>query len=205
MKVLIACEESQELCKAFREKGHEAYSCDLQDCSGGRPEWHLKCDIRIPLSAKKKNGSCYWDLIIAHPTCTYLCNSGVGWLYRDCRTGTAADRWIKMIEATKFFMLFYNHSCEKIVIENPIPHKYAALPKFTQSIQPWQFGETEKKRTCLWIKGLPKLKHTEIMPVELRNDNIHRMGWSKNKPELRSKLRSKTFPGIARAMADQWG
>lgn len=205
MNILIACEESQAVCIEFRKLGYNAFSCDIQECSGGHPEWHIRCDVRIPLSAKKQDGSCYWDLIIAHPTCTYLCNSGVSWLYKDCRTGKAADRWAKMEEGARFFMMFYNHPCERIVIENPVPHKYAKLPKFTQSIQPWQFGNTGKKRTCLWIKGLPNLNYTEIVPVELRTSEIHDQGCSKKDPGLRSRIRSKTFPGIAKAMAEQWG
>lgn len=204
MNILIACEESQEVCKAMRVKGHSYMHCDLSPASGGHPEWHLMFDVRIPLSAKNKDGTCYWDMIIAHPPCTYLCNSGSRWLYEDCKTGTAADRWNKLIDGRDFFMLFYNHPCDKIVIENPVPHKHAMLPAFTQSIQPWQFGEPEKKRTCLWIKGLPKLIPTDIIPIQERKSTIHDMGWSKG-GELRSKLRSKTFPLVAAAFADQWG
>jgi hypothetical protein len=188
MKALIACEESQIVCKAFREKGHEAYSCDLQDCSGGHPEWHIKDDARKVLYSQK------WGLVIAHPPCTRLANSGVRWLHER-------DLWAELDNAREFFMEFWNYGAfgNAICIENPIPHKYADLPKYDQIIQPWQFGHPESKSTCLWLFNLPKLQPTNI--VERKEQRIWRMPPS---PE-RSKLRSKTFPGIAAAMAQQWG
>jgi hypothetical protein len=193
MKILVACEESQAVTIAFRNKGHEAYSCDIQDCSGGFPEWHLKGDVRLYLKQK-------WDMIITHPTCKYLANSGVCWIYKD------STRMDKVKEAAKFFMLFYNHPCEKICIENPIPHKYGELPKYTQIIQPYMFGHTESKATCLWLKGLPKLKETNNVKSEmlLLPKNIsQRLHYLPPGPE-REKLRSKTYTGIAAAMAEQW-
>jgi hypothetical protein len=189
MKVLIACEESQVVCKAFRAKGHEAYSCDIIDCSGDSPEWHLKVNVLMLLEAD-------WDMIIAFPPCTYLCNSGVRWLYEQ------DGRWTKMASAALLFAKILDNHCPKIAIENPVMHKHAKKligKGQDQIIQPWQFGHGETKATCLWLKGLPKLKPTNI--VDGREARIHRMPPG---PE-RSKLRSKTYQGIADAMADQWG
>lgn len=154
MKVLVACEESQEVCKAFRAKGHEAYSCDLQDCSGGHPEWHIKADALEILKIK-------WDLIIDHPPCTYLSNAGARWLW----AGNALNmgRYLQGLEGKDFFMKFFNADCEKIAIENPIPSNIYEMPKCTQTIQPYEFGEPWSKKTCLWLKGLPPLKPTEII------------------------------------------
>ena len=188
MRVLIACEESQEVCKAFRAKGHEAYSSDIDECSGGHPEWHIKGDV-LRLLHKTK-----WDLMIAHPPCTRLCNSGVMWLERR-------NLWDELVRAGEFFQDLKNANIPKICIENPIPHKYAKkyMGDYTQIIQPWQFGHGETKATCLWLKGLPKLKPTNI--VEGREQRLHRLPPSKD----RAKLRSKTYLGIAKAMAEQWG
>jgi hypothetical protein len=191
MKVLIACEESQAVCKEFRKLGHEAFSCDILPCSGGHPEWHIHGDAIKTLYSHK------WDLVIAHPPCTYLSNSGVRWLYNKDGSHNI-ERQDKMIEASFFFHLFLEYN-GKICIENPISHKYAALPKYSQIIQPWQFGHGETKATCLWLKGLPLLKPTNI--VEGREGKIWKMPPSPD----RAKLRSKTFPGIAKAMAEQWG
>lgn len=194
MKILVACEESQAVAIAFRNKGHEAYSCDIQDCSGGHPEWHIKDDVRNILNQK-------WDMVIAHPVCKYLANSGVSWIYKD------NTRMQKVKEAAEFFMMFYNCNCEKICIENPIPHKYGELPKYSQIIQPYMFGHMESKATCLWLKGLPKLKETNNVKSEmlLLPKNIsQRLHYLPPGPE-REKLRSKTYPGIAAAMAEQWG
>lgn len=188
-RVLIACEESQEVCKAFRKLGHEAYSCDIQECSGGHPEWHIQGDVLEQLDKE-------WDLIIAHPPCTYLCNSGVCWLYKD------KSRWDKMKDGANFFKKFLDAKCKLIAIENPIMHKYAVEiigRRQDQLIQPWMFGHGETKATCFWLKGLPKLKPTNI--VEGREQRLHKLPPSKD----RAKLRSKTFPGIAKAMAEQWG
>jgi hypothetical protein len=200
MKVLIACEESQTVCIAFRNRGHEAYSNDIQDCSGGHPEWHLQMDCLEAIKLKK------WDLIIAHPPCTYITNAGVRHLHSvPSRNGIITkihgqERFKLMREACYFFNVLYD-SCDKVCVENPVPHKYAKeiIGTYTQLIQPWQFGHGETKATCLWLKGLPFLKPTNI--VSGREARIHRMAPG---PE-RAKLRSKTFTGIAEAMASQWG
>lgn len=185
MKVLIACEESQAVTIEMRRLGHEAYSCDIQPCSGGHPEWHLQVDALELLKMK-------WDLIIAHPPCTHLCSSGARWFAEGKKP------WILQDEAPEFFMKFATADCPRIAIENPIGVMSTKYRKPDQIIQPWQFGHGETKATCLWLKGIPKLVPTEI--AEGRENRIHRMPPG---PE-RSKLRSKTFPGIARAMAEQW-
>jgi hypothetical protein len=189
MRVLVACEESQAVTKAFRAKGHEAYSCDLQDCSGGHPEWHIKGDVIHQLYND-------WDLVIAHPTCTRLTNSGVRWL-------AERDLWDDMYAACEFFNHFQSlgKSGVRVCIENPIPHKYAVeyIGKYDQIIQPWQFGHGETKATCLWLYNLPKLVPTDI--VVGREQRI----WKMSPGPERTKERSKTFSGIAAAMADQWG
>lgn len=198
MNILVACEESQTVCKAFRKKGHKAYSCDVLPCSGGKPEWHIQGDVREQLDKD-------WDMIIAHPPCTYFANSGVCWLHKD------KSRWDKLDKAAEFFNLFLNNKCPKLVIENPVPHKYALErigdTKYSQTIQPWQFGHPESKRTCLWVKGLPLLKETnnvkhiyETLPKK-EQQRLHYLPPS----EERAMLRSKTFQGIADAMAEQWG
>lgn len=198
MRILVGCEESQAVCIEFRKRGHEAYSCDLQECSGGHPEWHLLGDIRKYIFRG-------WDLFIGHPPCTYLCNSGVRWLKGN------PHRYEKMVEASEFFKMMWGWSeipIDKICLENPIPHKHAKLPPYTQLIQPWMFGDGEVKATCLWLHNLPKLiynKESNLFGDKTVSDGreakVHKMAPS---PE-RSKLRSKTFPGIAKAMAEQWG
>lgn len=197
MKVLIACEESQVVCNAFREKGHEAYSCDILATSGDHPEWHIQGDAIAVLLGQK------WDLVIAHPPCTYLCNSGVRWLKGN------PQRFEKMLAAVQFFVNIKSH-CERLgvpyCIENPIPHKYAVndfsgyrgIGKYTQIIQPWQFGHGETKATCLWLNGLPPLVPTDI--VKGREGKVWRMAPGPD----RAKMRSKTYLGIANAMAEQW-
>ena len=194
MKILIACEESQEVCKAFRAKGHDAYSCDILEPSGDLPQFHIRGDVLKFLGRNKFNDFSGWDMMIAHPPCTRLCNSGVMWLERR-------NLWGDLGKAVDFFRTLQNADIPKICIENPIPHKYAVSPlgKYDQLIQPWQFGHGETKATCLWLKGLPKLVPTDI--VEGREQRVHKLPPSKD----RAKLRSKTFPGIAKAMADQWG
>lgn len=184
-KILIACEESQAVTIAFRMLGHEAYSCDIEPCSGGYPDWHLQQDI-IPLLQKE------WDLIIAFPPCTDLAVSGARWF----KEKQADGRQKKSID---FFMEFTKANSDKIAIENPIGIMSTYYRKPDQIIQPWQFGHGETKATCLWLKGLPLLKPTNI--VEGREARIHKMPPS----EHRSKLRSKTYQGIASAMARQWG
>ena len=212
MRILLGCEESQAVCKAFRENGHEAYSCDIIECSGGHPEWHIMQDV-LPLL----NGNCEftttdgqvhridgkWDMIIAFPPCTHLAVSGARWF-------TEGKKPIELqYEARDFFMQFANANCDKIAIENPVGRMSTYWRKPDQIINPWQFGHTTNKKTCLWLKGLPLLKETNVIPKEERTDEIwlstfngKRVGWGTD--ECR-KLRSKTFPGIAQAMADQWG
>lgn len=204
LRVLIACEESQAVCKAFRELGHEAYSCDIQDCSGGHPEWHFKQDV-LPLLHE------HWDLIIAHPPCTYLTVTGNRWFnverYGDAAIQRAKDRE----EAAAFFMEFVNAPCEHIAIENPIGVMSSRYRKADQTIQPYQFGDPHRKSTCLWLKGLPKLEPTKIVEPEIvvykngkGTDSPWHMDSMKLPKEERSRFRSKTFPGIAKAMAEQW-
>lgn len=195
MRVLIACEESQEVCKAFRELGHEAYSCDLLPCSGGHPEWHIHGDVLEQLDKG-------WDLMIAHPPCTYLTISANKW-YKDQsprKSGALVgeERRKAREESIDFFMKFVNADIPMIAIENPICIMSSRYRKPDQVIQPWMFGHGETKATCFWLKGLPKLKPTNI--VNGREQRLHKLSPSKD----RAKLRSKTFPGIAKAMAEQW-
>lgn len=185
MKILIACEESQAVTKAFRLLGHEAYSCDILPCTGEHPEWHLQQDV-TPLLKEK------WDMIIAFPPCTDLAVSGARWFPDKIKDGSQK-------RSIDFFMLFANAVCKKIAIENPIGIMSTHYRKPDQIIQPWQFGHGETKATCLWLKGLPKLNYTNI--VEGREQRI----WKLPPSEDRAKLRSKTFSGIANAMAEQWG
>ena len=194
MKVLVACEESQEVCKAFRELGHEAYSCDIQECSGGHPEWHLKQDV-IPLLEQE------WDLIIAHPPCTYLSNAGARHLYPHGLLNM--ERYEKGLEAKEFFMKFLNCKCEKVCVENPLPSKIFRLPDYSQIIQPYEFGHPYKKKTLLWLKNLPPLKPTCI--VECPQSTKVAGNWFNTGGKDRQKNRAKTFSGIAKAMAEQWG
>lgn len=221
MKVLVACEESQRVCKEFRKKGHEAYSCDMQEPSGGHPEWHILGDclkaIRGGGMTITMDGSIHvidkWDLIIAHPPCTYLSNAGAARLYKiiNGETYIKRSRFEAGMDAKEFFMEIYNADCDRIAIENPVPSGVYRMPKYTQVIQPYEFGEPYSKRTCLWLKGLPKLKPTDIVePIcswvsggSKKADGSPR---ANNGMTFRdSKTKSKTFPGIAKAMADQWG
>lgn len=189
MKVLIACEFSQIVTEAFIKKGHDAMSCDWE-CEGEKGLPHYKGDVRDLLKE-------YWDMIIAFPDCDFLANSGVRWLHEK------PGRWKKMEEGAEFFNLFLDHPCKKIAAENPIQHGYARelIRKYDQLIQPWQFGHTTSKATCLWLKNLPPLIYTGIIPKHLRTDEIHR---EPPGPD-RKKNRSRTFQGIADAMAEQWG
>ena len=202
-KVLIACEESQTVCKAFRALGIDAYSCDLQEPSGGHPEWHIQGD------AVKEAYSGKYDMMIAHPTCTYLTNSGVCWLWNKDGSRNE-DRWQKLKEGAEFFKTLLDAPIPLIAIENPIPHKYAVEligRKYDQCIQPYHFGHTESKATCFWLKGLPKLKATNDVKEQwkqLPKNEAQRLHYLPPGPE-RAKLRSKTFQGVAQAMAEQWG
>ena len=220
MKVLVACEESQAVCKEFRSKGHEAYSCDIIECSGGHSEWHIKGDV-LPLL----NGNCTfitcdsvehsvvgkWDMIIAFPPCTYMSNAGACRMYP--KKGVIDTERLKLaLEAKEFFMNFYNADCEKIAVENPRPLKVISLPKESQQIQPYMFGEPYSKLTYLWLKGLPELTPTKILSdykpfvscgTSRNKGNPEKAGFSRRGGAAKS--RSKTFPGIAKAMAEQWG
>ncbi len=185
MSILVACEESQELTIAFRNLGLAAYSCDVEPCSGGYPEWHLQQNA-ISLLDKQ------WDLIVAFPPCTHLASSGARWFEEKRKDG-------RQKAGIDFFMKFVNAPCDKIAVENPIGIISTVYRKPNQIIQPWQFGHGEVKATCLWLKNLPQLKHTNI--VSGREQRVWKMPPSVD----RSKLRSKTYHGIAEAMASQWG
>lgn len=194
MRILVACEESQTVCKAFRKLGHEAYSCDILPCSGGHPDWHIEGDV-LPLLKKK------WDMIIAHPPCTYLTNAGAVHLYPKKILNQA--RFEKGMEAREFFMHLLNAPVDKICVENPIPSKIFGLPPYTQTIQPYEHGHPFQKKTCLWLKNLPPLKPTKIM----ENPQSTKIpgNWFNKGGKDRQKNRSKFWEGIADAMADQWG
>ena len=209
MKVLVACEESQEVCKAFRTRGHEAYSCDLQECSGGHPEWHIQGDC-LPLL----NGNCdfvtcggdrttidKWDLIIAHPPCTKTSNAGAKHLWKGHKLNI--PRYYEGLCGKALFMAILEADCRKIVVENPIPSAIFDFPKPTQIIQPYEYGHPVSKKTLLWEKGVEPLKPTNIVKPEV---NCHEAGtWFMKGGKERQKNRAKTFPGIAKAMAEQWG
>lgn len=231
MKVLVACEESQRVCTAFRALGHEAYSCDIEECSGGHPEWHIKSDVSNLINPLPQQIPCdewygfkfrtmdeilhcisgKWDLIIAHPPCTYLSNAGACRLYP--RKGQLdQERYKKGLQAKAFFMKLYNADCEHICVENPIPSKVFEMPPYTQIIQPYEYGHPYSKKTCLWIKGLPKLQPTNVLSeykpyvscgTSKNKGNKEKAGFSRAGGA--AKIRSKTFKGIALAMAQQWG
>jgi hypothetical protein len=218
MKILVACEESQAVTIELRKLGHEAYSCDIVESSGGRPEWHLMQDV-VPLLKEK------WDMIIAFPPCTHLAVSGAAHFEKKRKDG-------RQRESIEFFMQFINADCEKIAVENPVNiisgeyikkwfpdlyKKYNLPLKPTQTIQPYEFGHEARKKTCLWLKGLPILKPTQIVGMGdvdktghsvgasstfARDENGKILSW--NDPRT-GKIRSKTFLGIAKAMAEQWG
>lgn len=208
-RLLVCCEESQRVCTAFRDRGWEAYSCDIEPCSGGHPEWHICQDV-IPLI----DGNCEfdtvdgvhhiidgkWDLLICHPPCTYLSNAGAKHLYPNHVLNK--ERYAKGLEAKDFFMKFLNADCDHIVVENPIPSKVYELPPYTQTIQPYEFGHEFQKKTCLWEKNVPMLIPTNI--VEVREPTMS-ANWFNRGGKDRPKNRSKTFEGIAQAMAEQWG
>ena len=213
MNVLVACEESQEVCKAFRELGHNAYSCDIQMCSGDHPEWHILGDVLEYI-----NGNCHfftvggvydlingpWDLVIAHPPCTDLAVSGARW-FREKQID------FRQQKACVFFMRMILCTAERVAVENPIGIMSSCYRKPDQVIQPYEYGYPARKTTCLWLKNLPKLQPTKIVEPELvqykcKNGKIvtfsadYGAGGGEN-----GKRRSKTYPGIAKAMADQWG
>jgi hypothetical protein len=196
MKILCGCEESQAVTKAFRALGHEAYSCDILPCSGGYPEWHIQGDIFEAIASKN------WDMGIFFPPCTFLTVSANKW-YKDQpprKSGTLVGeaRREARREAIKFFMALYNCGIPKIAIENPIGVMSTEFRKPDQVLQPWMFGHGETKATCLWLKGLPKLTPTNI--VEGREQRLHLLP----KTSDRAMLRSKTYKGIAEAIANQF-
>jgi hypothetical protein len=194
MKILVACEESQAVTIELRKLGHEAYSCDIEPCSGGHTEWHLQLDVSELLKLK-------WDMIIAFPPCTYLSNAGAKHLFKGKKLNE--ERYQKGLEAKNFFLMFYNADCPRVAIENPISSKIYEMPIHTQEVQPYMFGHPVQKKTRLWLKGLPNLTPTEIVDPKA---NCHEAGtWFMKGGKDRQKNRSKTFPGIATAMAKQWG
>lgn len=235
MKILVACEESQRVCTEFRNKGHEAYSCDIIDCSGGHPEWHIKWDV-LPLL----NGNCNfmtcdgqlhtiegkWDMIIAFPPCTYLTSAGTRhYSLRMNPEWKVKERIAKRDEAVKFFLAFANADCDKIAIENPVGHMNTNWRKPEQIIHPYYFAVSQEdsenyvqKRTCLWLKGLPTLDRMNYLPkpepkyiCQGEKCKGKAIGWCEGirgttgGQEGRAKARSKTFLGVAKAMAEQWG
>ena len=188
----MACEESQAVTKELRRLGHEAFSCDIETCSGGHPEWHLQEDV-TPLLKQR------WDMIIAFPPCTHLAVSGAAWFEQKRKDG-------RQQAAIDFFMLFVNAECERIAIENPVGIMSTIYKKPSQIVQPYEYGHMEQKKTCLWLKGLPLLQPTNnvyAQMMELPKNKRERLHYLPPSPE-RAKLRSKTFPGIAKAMAEQW-
>lgn len=219
MKVIVACEESQRVCTEFRKRGHEAYSCDIIEPSGGHPEWHILGDALEAIKGGRivtMDGAAHdvgkWDLLIAHPPCTYLTNAGARHLWKNNQL--QPDRVKSGIMARDFFMQFYYSDIDRIAIENPVPSSIFCLPKYSQIIQPFQFGDPVKKKTCLWLKGLPNLIPTNIVePVKCRTltmkcGTVRSSCWTmdvKGTEEERKKARAKTFHGIASAMAEQWG
>jgi len=204
-KILVACEESQAVTKELRALGLEAFSCDILECSGGHPEWHLQQDV-IELLKQK------WDMIIAFPPCTYLTVTGNRWFNIQRYGEKAIKRHQDRAEAIDFFMMFANADCERIAIENPVGVMSSEWRKPNQIINPFQFGDAFEKKTCLWLKGLPNLVPTNIVEPPKRTEfksgktmpAWYAEAWKLPKAE-RAKLRSKTFPGIAKAMAEQWG
>ena len=218
MRVLVACEESQVVCKAFRERGHEAYSCDLQECSGGYPEWHIQGDC-IPLL----NGRCRfetmdgakheikerWDLLIFHPPCQFMSKAGARWMYPKAGV-VDKERLKKANLAKRFFLLGLNADCERICVENPVPLKIVGLPQPTQKVQPYEHGHSFSKCTCFWLKNLPKLRPTKIVKeykpyLPSNTSSFARGGGGSRGVAHDAKTAAKTFEGIAKAMAEQWG
>ena len=200
LRVLVACEESQAVCLAFRALGHEAFSCDLLPCSGGHPEWHYQQDVMEVIDIG-------WDLMIAHPPCTYMSRAGSRWMYPKAGV-LCPDRLNKAMEAKDFFMQLLNSNIEFIAVENPLPLKIVGLPKETQVIQPYEYGHHYSKRTHLWLKNLPGLVATDIksdyipyLPSNTGGKNRGQKYLHKNISQVDS---SKTFEGIASAMATQW-
>ena len=202
MKVLVACEESQVVTKAFRKLGIEAFSCDIQECSGGHPEWHIKgCAVEEAYSGK-------YELMIAHPPCTFMSKAGARWMYPVAGI-VSRDRYFKAIEAKDLFLKFLDAPIKYIAVENPVPLKIVGLPIHSQVIQPYEYGHEFSKKTLLWLKGLPKLASTEIIseykPYLPSNTGGKKRGQKYQFKSISQKESSKTFIGIAEAMAGQWG
>ena len=228
MKILVACEESQAVTIELRKLGHEAYSCDIIECSGGHPEWHIQGDVLhiinpsmcwkpweeygYGIQFETMDGKYHfipkcWDMIIAHPPCTYLTGAGA------CNIPKHPERIVLGFQAADFFRKFLEADCDRIVVENPPPMKRFGLPSYTQLVRPWMFGDRNNKPICLWIKGVPELQPTNI--VEKDNDIVrwvHKATgqkkscskWYNTNTKDHNRHRSKTFPGIAKAMAEQW-
>ncbi len=202
MKVLLACEESQRVTKEFRALGHEAYSCDILPTSGDNPEWHIQGDVMAYLN----NG---WDMIIGFPPCTYMTNGGAVRMYPK-KGEIDLIRYEKAMEAKEFFMAIYNAPVKHIAIENPLPMKIVGLPDRNQLIHPYQFGDPYSKKTCLWLKNLPDLVPTNVLTeyqpfINGGGGRMDRAHYKDKKFAVGSITRSKTFTGIAKAMAEQWG
>lgn len=217
MRVLVACEESQAVCTAFRERGHEAYSCDLQDCSGGHPEWHIKANV-IPIlrggcwfltaDGVKHDAPSQWDLVIAHPPCTYLTTCANKHYVEEVFGAKARGRYLDRIDGIRFFMEFALCGAKMVAIENPVGIMSGVYRKPDQIIEPYEYGDPYEKKTCLWLINLPKLEPTNIVepePRQILSSGKSLPRWYSNCGKNRSKARSKTFPGIAKAMAEQWG
>lgn len=222
MKVLVACEESQTVCKAFRERGHEAYSCDIQECSGGAEHLHVKGNC-LPII----NGDCTfrtmdgkwhtiegsWDLLIAHPPCTYLTVTGNSWFNESKYHANAIGRYMDRMDSMNFFMQFVYSTAKRFAIENPVGIMSSVYRKPDQIIEPYEYGHPTTKKTCLWLKNLPILTPTNIVDpsdglytyADGRKDPLWHVESIGMSPDERSRYRSKTFQGIADAMADQWG
>lgn len=210
MNILIACEESQAITIEMRKRGHNCFSCDIQECSGGHPEWHIKSDC-LPLldgncTFTTEGGQMHtisgkWDMIIAHPPCTYLSNAGARSLYPQGVLNR--ERYQKGLEAKSFFLKILNADCDRIAVENPVSSRIFQMPKHTQQIQPYQFGHPYKKLTRLWLKNLPCLVPTKI--VDVAESTKIAGNWFNKGGKERQKNRAKTFPGIAKAIAEQWG
>lgn len=209
MRVLVACEESQAVTKEFRKLGHEAYSCDILPCSGGHPEWHFQQDVFEVIDKG-------WDLMIAHPPCTYLAVSGAGWMYNKDGTRNE-ERYQNQMDGLEFVHQLMDAPIPRIAIENPISVISSYIREPDQIIHPWQFGDEAEKSTCLWLKNLPMLIPTKIVAkgefIEFTSKNGKKKRQPKwyfdalkqaKTPAQRRTLRSKTFEGIARAMAEQW-
>ena len=227
MKVLIACEESQRVCTEFRKLGHEAYSCDVIDCSGGHPEWHIKgdclpllqgnCTFETVVGGQHEVGK--WDLVIAHPPCTYLTNAGTRHYSLKCNTPEKViERMWDMAKSAVFFMQCYFANADKVCVENPLGCMGKLFRRYDQIIHPYYFAESQneesyvQKRTCLWLRGLPKLKRISGLPkpepkyiCQGEKCKGKAIGWCEGVTRDRARIRSKTFPSIAKAMAEQWG